>query len=173
MFKDLDGRLFEPGGVHKPVAARDRKWHTKNGKANFLVPPGLEADPDMASSAPGVLDLITLRSNDQFNTTIYGYHDRFRGVKGTRRVLFMNGKDIARLQLEDGQEVDVATQSSDAYSREAKGLRVIAYDIPEGNCAGYYPELNVLIPLWHHDDQAKVPAAKSIPVRVVKAAAKP
>ena len=170
-FRDFNKRLFEPGGVHKPLAARERKWDTKTGRANFIAPAGLEADPDIALRRSDVLDLITIRSNDQFNTTIYGYNDRFRGVKGTRMVLFMNQHDIARLQLEDGETIDLATEAGDGYAREVKGLRVVKYDIPEGNCAGYYPELNVLIPLWHHDEQAKVPAAKSIPVRVAKAGA--
>ena len=122
----------------------------------------------MASRRRDVLDLITLRSNDQFNTTIYGYDDRFRGVNGTRAVLFMNESDIKRLGPADGGPVDVTTEASDEFAREVKGLRVVKYDIPAGNCAGYYPELNVLIPLWHHDEQAKTPAAKAIPVRIAK-----
>ncbi len=169
-FADFNARLFEPRGMHTPLAARSRKWDTKTGKANFIVPPGLEADPDMASDRRDVLDLITLRSNDQFNTTIYGYDDRFRGVSGTRRILFMNGNDIERFQLKDGEEVDVVTEAADEFAREVKALRIVEYDIPAGNCAGYYPELNPLIPLWHHDSRSKTPAAKSIPVRIAKAA---
>ncbi|MDB5592901.1 FdhF/YdeP family oxidoreductase [Enterovirga sp.] len=169
-FRDFNARLFEPGGIVKPLPARDRVWETETGRANFTVPAGLEADPDTATDRRDVLDLITLRSNDQFNTTIYGYDDRFRGIDGTRMILFMSANDIARLGLEDGAEVDVATDARDEFAREVKGLRVVKYDIPEGNCAGYYPELNVLLPLWHYDEQAKTPAAKAIPVRVAKAA---
>jgi anaerobic selenocysteine-containing dehydrogenase len=169
-FKDFNARLFEPGGMVKPLPARDRVWETETGRANFTVPAGLEADPDTATDRRDVLDLITLRSNDQFNTTIYGYDDRFRGIDGTRMILFMSANDIARLGLEDGAEVDVATDARDEFAREVKGLRVVKYDIPEGNCAGYYPELNVLLPLWHYDEQAKTPAAKAIPVRVAKSA---
>jgi molybdopterin-dependent oxidoreductase alpha subunit len=169
-FRDLNARLFEPGGLEKPLAARERKWETKTGRANFIAPSGLEADPDMPARGPDILDLITLRSNDQFNTTIYGYDDRFRGVKGTRSILFMNGRDIARLGFADGEKVDVATVANDGIDRRVAGLRIVAYDIPEGNCAGYYPELNVLIPLWHYAERSKVPAAKSIPVRIAKAA---
>ena len=170
-FESFNARLFTPGGLHKPLAARARRWETETGKANFVLPPdGLEEDPDMESRGRDVLDLITLRSNDQFNTTVYGYHDRFRGVKGTRHVLFMNENDMERLQLRDGESVDVATEAADEFVRAVKGLRIVRYDIPEGNCAGYYPELNVLIPLWHHDVQAKVPAAKAIPVRIARAA---
>ena len=168
-FRDFNKRMFEPGGFYKPLAARDRKWETKTGKANFIVPPGLEADPDMPRSDRSVIDLITLRSNDQFNTTVYGYDDRFRGVKGTRQILFMNENDLARLGLADGETVDVSTDADDDVARVVRGLRVVRYDIPEGNCGGYYPEMNVLIPLWHHDEQAKTPAAKAIPVRVTPA----
>ncbi len=170
VFHDLNGRMFQPGGLHKPLAARDRKWETETGKANFTIPGGLEADPDMRSDRRDVLDLITLRSNDQFNTTIYGYDDRFRGVKGTRMILFMNASDMERLGLADGESVDLLTEAADDFAREVKGLRVIQYGIPEGNVGGYYPELNPLIPLWHHDAQAKTPAAKAIPVRIRRAA---
>ncbi|HEY0292596.1 MAG TPA: FdhF/YdeP family oxidoreductase [Hansschlegelia sp.] len=169
-FKDYNEKLFQPGGIRKPLPARERKWETKTGKANFIAPDGLEPDPDIATDRHDVLELMTLRSNDQFNTTIYGYNDRFRGVKNTREVLFMNANDIERLGLKDAENVDVATFCDDGFVREVKGLRVVSYNIPEGNCAGYYPELNVLIPLWHHEEQAKTPAAKSIPVRVTPSA---
>ena len=167
VFHDLNGRMFEPGGLAKPLPARERRWETETGKANFVVPGGLEADPDLPPRGGDVLDLITLRSNDQFNTTIYGYHDRFRGIDGTRDVLFMNRADIARLGLRDGAKAAVETVSDDGVSRRLGGLRVVAYDIPQGNCGGYYPEMNVLIPLWHHDAQSKTPAAKSIAVKVI------
>ena len=168
-FKDFNARLFEPGGIVKPLPTRERRWETETGRANFIVPTGLEADPDTATDDPSVIDLITLRSNDQFNTTIYGYDDRFRGVDGTRMILFMNADDIARFGLADGATVDVETHARDGVERRVRGLRVVRYDLPRGNCAGYYPELNPLLPLWHHDEQAKTPAAKAIPVRVVRA----
>ena len=161
--------MFEPGGIHKPLAARERRWETETGKANFTVPEGIKADPDMPLRSAEALDLITLRSNDQFNTTIYGYDDRFRGVKGTRMVLFMNAADIARLGFADAEIVDVTTVADDRV-RSVKGLRIVAYNIPPGNCAGYYPELNPLIPLWHHDEQSKTPAAKAIPVTIARSA---
>ncbi|MBE7198806.1 MAG: FdhF/YdeP family oxidoreductase [Parafilimonas terrae] len=166
VFHDLNGRMFEPGGLTKPVPARERQWQTETGKANFIVPGGLEADPDLPPRDGEILDLMTLRSNDQFNTTVYGYHDRFRGVSGTRDILFMNTADIARLGLHDGGQAAVETVADDGITRRLGGLRVVAYDIPQGNCAGYYPEMNVLLPLWHYDAQAKTPAAKSIAVRV-------
>jgi molybdopterin-dependent oxidoreductase alpha subunit len=166
LFKDFNKRLFEPGGIVKPLAARDRVWKTKSGKAEFKMPPGLEADPDMPADGHDVLSLMTLRSNGQFNTTIYREDDRFRGVKGTRMVLFMSPNDIARLELADGAMVALETVAKDGHDRRVEGLTIKRYDIPDGNVGGYYPELNVLLPLSHHDSQAHTPAAKSIPVRV-------
>ena len=169
-FQDFNARMFDPGGLPKPLPVRHRHWDTPTGKANFILPGGLEADPDMPAVGPDVLDLITLRSNDQFNTTIYGYKDRFRGIEGTRAILFMNEADLGRLGLADGDTVDVTTVADDGFARVVRGLRAVRYDIPKGNCGGYYPEMNVLIPLWHHDAQAKTPAAKAIPVRVSRTA---
>jgi molybdopterin-dependent oxidoreductase alpha subunit len=170
IFYDFNSRMWEPGGFHRPLAARERDWKTKTGKANFIVPAGLETDPDAVPADHDVLRLITLRSNDQFNTTIYGYHDRFRGIHGTRMVVLMHRNDIDRLELKVGDQVSLVTAATDGVDRRLGGLMVIAYDIPEGCCAGYYPECNVLVPLWHHAERAKVPAAKSVPVRVVKEA---
>ena len=164
-FKDFNGRLFTPGGFPRPLAARERKWKTKSGKATFIVPEGLDEDPDEVKRGD-VLQLITLRSNDQFNTTVYGYDDRFRGIKGTRMVLLMNTREIARFGLTDGQEVALAAFTKDNVAREVTGFRIHAYDIPDGCCGGYYPECNPLIPLWHHAERSKVPAAKSVPVLI-------
>jgi len=165
-FKDFNARMWTPGGFRRPLPATTRDWKTDTGKANFIVPRGLSADPDTEQDDPEVMRLITMRSNDQFNTTIYGYDDRFRGVKGTRMVLFMNRADIARLGFRDAQTVDLVGATSDGIAREVKGFRVLAYDIPLGCLGGYYPECNPLIPLWHHGERSKVPAAKSVPVRV-------
>ncbi|HEY1259860.1 MAG TPA: FdhF/YdeP family oxidoreductase [Stellaceae bacterium] len=166
-FHELNARMWQPGGFHRRVSARHREWQTKTGKANFIAPKGLAEDPDTAGGDRGVLQLITLRSNDQFNTTIYSYHDRFRGVHGTRMVVLMHRNDIARLGLHEGEQVSLVTAADDGVDRRLHGLAVVAYDIPEGCCAGYYPECNVLVPLWHHAERAKVPAAKSVPVRIV------
>jgi hypothetical protein len=140
----------------------------KDRQANFTVPAGIETDPDSAAADHDVLRLITLRSNDQFNTTIYGYHDRFRGIHGTRMVVLMHRNDIDRLELREGERVSLVTVANDGGDRRLSGLTVVAYDIAEGCCAGYYPECNVLVPLWHHAERAKVPAAKSVQVRIVR-----
>jgi len=111
---------------------------------------------------------MTLRSNDQFNTTVYGYDDRFRGIHGTRAVILMNRNDIVRLGLAEGDRIEAITVVDDGVHRAVSPLRVTPYDIPEGCCAGYYPECNALLPVWHHAERSKVPAAKSIPVRLRK-----
>jgi molybdopterin-dependent oxidoreductase alpha subunit len=167
-FRDFTARMFTPGGFARPLGARHREWKTPTGKANFIVPTGLHANPDAPADGVDVLQLITLRSNDQFNTTIYSDNDRYRGVKGTRRVLFMNPRDTERLGFADGDVVSVATAVDDGVERRIDGLRVMLYDIPAGCCGAYYPECNPLLPLWHHAERAKVPAGKSIPVRILR-----
>ena len=168
IFHGINERMWQPGGFHRPLGARHREWKTKTGKANFITPKQLDADPDAMPSGRDVLRLITLRSNDQFNTTVYGYNDRFRGIHGTRMVVLMHRNDIDRLRLQEGDRVTLVTAADDGIDRRLGGLTVIAYDIPEGCCAGYYPECNVLVPLWHHAERAKVPAAKSVPVRIFR-----
>jgi len=166
IFHDFNQRLEAPGGFARPLPARERVWKTESGKAVFSMPEALSA-AFPGDGGKDVMRLITLRSNDQFNTTVYGMDDRFRGVEGTRMVLFMHADDIARLGLEDGSEVGLGSAAGDGFVRELHGLRVVAYDIPRGSVAAYYPECNPLIPLWQHADENKVPAAKSVPVRVV------
>ena len=171
IFHDYERRMWQPGGFHRPLGARRRVWKTKTGKANFIRPKGLDEDKDMPEAGHDVLRMITLRSNDQFNTTVYGYHDRFRGIHGTRMVVLMNRDDIDRLGLREGDQVTVATSSDrDACKREISGMRVTPYNIPTGCIGAYYPEANVLLPVWHYAEGSKVPAAKSIPVTVRKAA---
>ncbi|UHC19890.1 molybdopterin-dependent oxidoreductase (plasmid) [Methylobacterium currus] len=165
-FNDFNARMWQPGGFRRPIPAAGRVWRTPTGKAHFVTPRGLSADPDTEQADPEVMRLITMRSNDQFNTTIYGYDDRFRGVKGTRMVLFMNRRDIERLGLRDAQTVDLVGATDDGVERRVTGFRVVAYDVPEGCLGGYHPECNPLIPLWHHAERSKVPAAKSVPVRI-------
>jgi molybdopterin-dependent oxidoreductase alpha subunit len=173
-FKDFNKRLFVPGGFPRPVPARQRQWKTKNGKANFKVPRAHHADGfDDPRVQPGALRLITLRSNDQFNTTVYGYDDRFRGIQGTRDILFMNAADIERLGLAEADIISLRSAADDGIERRKDGLRIVPYAIPAGCVGGYYPELNVLVPLWHHAEGSKVPASKSVPVFIESAMASP
>jgi molybdopterin-dependent oxidoreductase alpha subunit len=169
-FKNFNERLFQPGGIPRPLPARERNWVTKSGKANFITPARLFPEMPDAAAAADVLHLASLRSNDQFNTTIYGYTDRFRGIDGTRQVIFMNESDIARLGFEAGDMVDLVTALEPEVERKVFGFRIVAYGIPEGCCAAYYPETNPLFPLAHHSPKAKTPAYKLLPVRVVRSA---
>jgi anaerobic selenocysteine-containing dehydrogenase len=121
----------------------------------------------MEEREPGALRLMTLRSDSQFNTTIYSLDDRFRGIKGTRMVILMNRADMALHSLQEHDKVTLQTIVDDGIDRRVDGLRIVPYDIPRGCIAGYYPECNPLLPLWHYAKESKVPAAKSIPVRVV------
>jgi len=171
IFHDFNVRMMEPGGFHRPLGASQRRWDTETGKANFINPPELAAAPDTEEGGHerhDVLQMMTLRSNDQFNTTVYGYDDRFRGIHGTRAVIMMNRNDIVRLGLAEGDQIEAVTEVDDGVHRSVGPLRVTPYNIPEGCCAGYYPECNVLLPVWHHAKRSKVPAAKSIPVRLRK-----
>ena len=166
IFHDFNARMWQPGGFHRPLAARERKWNTKTGKANFIIPKSLATDIDTPPDARDIVQLMTLRSNSQFNTTIYNYDDRFRGIFGSRHVVLMHANDIDRFGLKEGSLVTLSTAVDDGVERMVGGLRVVRYDIPEGCIAGYYPECNPLLPLWHHEEKSKTPAAKSIPVRV-------
>ncbi|MDR3414323.1 MAG: hypothetical protein P4L87_25745 [Formivibrio sp.] len=113
--------------------------------------------------------MMTLRSNDPFNTTIYGYNDRFRGIKGTRMVVLMNRNDMLRMNIEEGETLGLATKWHDGVARQMSGFRATGYDVPEGCCATYYPEANALLPLSHYVHGSFTPAAKSIPVEISKA----
>lgn len=166
MFRDFNRRLDTPGGFPRPVAARHREWETETGKANFKLPhslfAGFPSDEDN-----DVLRLITLRSHDQFNTTVYGYDDRLRGIHKSRMIVMMNRDDRIRLGIEENAFIGLQTVADDGIARAIRNLQVIDYDIPSGTCASYFPECNVLIPLSHHEKDAKTPAAKSIPVKVL------
>ena len=164
-FHDFEERMFTPGGFYRGNSARERVWKTESGKAEFTVPRSLSGTniPD----APGRLRLVTLRSNDQFNTTIYGYDDRFRGISGTRDVVLMNPKEIEKAGLHKGQVVTLVGDSDDGIDRRVAGLKVVPFDLPDGCIAGYYPELNPLVPLNWHDHGSQTPAAKAVPVRIV------
>lgn len=164
-FHDFNKRVFTPGGFYRGNSARERIWKTQSGRAEFTIPKHLSATG--FEDAAGRYRLITLRSNDQFNTTIYGYSDRLRGIEGTRSVLLMNPQEINAAGLKSGQVVGLETDAGDGRKRYVGGLTVTPFDLPDGCLGGYYPELTPLIPLSHHDQQSKTPAAKAVPVRIV------
>jgi molybdopterin-dependent oxidoreductase alpha subunit len=164
-FADFNERVFTPGGFYRGNPARERIWKTESKKAQFTEPKRLNAMG--VDDKEGRFRLMTLRSNDQFNTTIYGYSDRLRGIEGTRDVLLMNPEDIASSGLSEGQVVRLASDADDGVERQVGGLKVTPFLLPRGCIGAYYPEMNPLIPLWYHDQDSKTPAAKGVPVRII------
>ncbi|MFE2351465.1 FdhF/YdeP family oxidoreductase [Kitasatospora cineracea] len=161
-FDDYNARVRRPGGFALPHAPRDsRTFPTATGKANFTV------NPLTAPEVPaGRLLLQTLRSHDQYNTTVYGLDDRYRGITGGRRVVLVNPADAAELGLADGQFVDLVGEWSDGAERRAPHFRVVHYPVARGGAAAYYPETNVLVPLDSTADISNTPTSKSVLVRL-------
>ncbi len=164
IYTGFNERIQQPHGFHLDIPPRRRVWPTPNSKANILVMPGLDVDDPVHD--PDMLRLATVRSHDQYNTTIYSYNDRYRGVYNDRMVLFMNIEDRLARGLEKEALVSLETISGDGVQRRIEGLTVLDYPMPRGALAGYYPELNPLLPLDYYDRISGTPAAKSIPVRV-------
>jgi molybdopterin-dependent oxidoreductase alpha subunit len=166
-FKDYNERIRKPGGFHLGVASRDRVWKTASGLAEFKIHPIPRHEArEYAERLYGdrVLTLMTTRSHDQYNTTIYGMDDRYRGVYGQRRVVFANKMDIERLGFQAGDWVDMKSVWSDGSERRADRFLLVEYEIPQGCLGSYYPETNPLVPLESFADKARTPTSKSIPV---------
>ena len=164
-FADFNARIQHPGGFRLYVAASEREWLTPNKKANFLVYSGLEEDPPRDNA----LTLTTIRSHDQYNTTMYGLNDRYRGITGRRDVIFVNENDLSKRGLSHGDLVDVTVDtpaSSGLSERIMRRLTAVAYKIAEGSVATYYPEANVLVALDHYDAKSGTPSYKSTPVQI-------
>ena len=170
-FEQFNERVRRPEGFGLPHPPRDeRRFPTSDGRALFsvtLVEPHTSSTPTTATKVPGadVLMLQTLRSHDQYNTTIYGHDDRYRGITGDRHIIMVNPADIVRLGCVEGEVVDIVT-ALPGPERRARGYRIVSYPTPAGCAAAYYPETNVLIPLNHHGKDAQTPAAKAIPIRI-------
>ncbi|MET9623207.1 FdhF/YdeP family oxidoreductase [Streptomyces sp. NPDC006464] len=162
-FTDFNARLARnPGGFALPHAPRDeRRFPTATGKANFTAAP-----VEYPRVPEGRLLLQTLRSHDQYNTTIYGLDDRYRGIKGGRRVVLVHPEDAAALGLADGAYADLVGEWTDGSERRAPGFRVVHYPTARGCAAAYYPETNVLVPLESTADVSNTPASKSVIVRL-------
>ena len=170
IFHDFNQRVREPGGFRLYVGASVRDWG-EGGKARFLVSPGL--NQDLRLQGEGVLTLTTVRSHDQYNTTIYGYSDRYRGVEGRRDVVFMSADDLRERGLAHGDRIDIESclaSAEDPGVRAVRGFTAVQYDLPRGSVAMYFPEGNVLVPLDCHDANSGTPGYKSIPVRIRAAA---
>ncbi|MGW8453027.1 FdhF/YdeP family oxidoreductase [Streptomyces niveus] len=160
-FEDFNERVAVPGGFQLPHAPRDeRRFPTATGKANFTAAP--VEYPELPT---GRLLLQTLRSHDQYNTTIYGLDDRYRGIRNGRRVVLVNPEDARQLGLADGSYTDLVSEWRDGVERRARGFRVVHYPTARGCAAAYYPETNVLVPLDSTADTSNTPASKSVVVR--------
>ena len=164
LFHDFNQRIRQPGGFHLSVPPRDRVWNTPTGRANFLMFEGVGEDPPIKDDQ--MLRLATIRSHDQYNTTIYSLNDRYRGVFGGRMVVFMNSDDMADRKIAPDTLIEIESIVHDGQRRRVSGFKVRPYNIPRGSIAAYYPETNPLLPLSHCDPKSKTPAAKSIPVLV-------
>ena len=141
---------------------RDRReFPTPSGLAEFTT-----NDLHVLRVPPGRLLLQTIRSHDQFNTTVYGMDDRYRGIKGGRRVVFVNPDDLAAVGLHDGDTVDLVSEWVDEVERRAEAFRVVAYPTARGCAAAYFPETNVLVPLDSVAETSNTPTSKSIVVRL-------
>ncbi|MFC7450799.1 FdhF/YdeP family oxidoreductase [Rhodococcus daqingensis] len=164
--ENYNERVRQPDGFQLPHPPRDRReFPTSTGKANFSASP-LQWLP----TPPGRLILQTLRSHDQYNTTIYGLDDRYRGVKGGRRVIFVSAADLTELGLVDGAAVDIVSEWTGPdgvlQERRVRDFRAVEYSTPKGNAAAYYPETNPLIPLDHVAAKSNTPVSKAVLVRL-------
>jgi molybdopterin-dependent oxidoreductase alpha subunit len=161
-FEDMKARVRRPGGFTLQSGARTRLFETPTGRARF----SLHAVPKSAL-APGQLLLTTLRSHDQFNTTIYGDDDRYRGIRGGRRVVLLHPDDMKERGLAADEEVNL-TSHFEGETRTLEGFRVVAYDLPRGCAGAYYPEANALVPLRSVAEKSRTPSYKSVPITVAR-----
>ncbi|WP_045855309.1 FdhF/YdeP family oxidoreductase [Raoultella terrigena] len=162
-FENYNQRIRHPGGFRMPLPPTERVWPTPTGKAMFSVFHGVHENVQV--DGEDVMRLVTLRSHDQYNTTIYALDDRYRGVFGRRDVLFMNEQDMANMGLEHGDRVDISTALPDSHQR-LEDITVVAYSIASGTVGAYYPEANVLVPLNYLDQESGTPSYKSVPIRL-------
>lgn len=166
-FTDYEKRLDHPGGFRLPHGPHDvRTFQTDNEKAMFT-----RTELWWPKTPPGRLLLQTLRSHDQFNTTVYGKDDRYRGITGGRYVVFVNEQDLIELGFNDGDMVDMVSEWQDGSERRAAGYRVVRYETPRGCAAAYFPEANVLVPLDSTASDSNTPVYKSVVIRLEPAAA--
>jgi anaerobic selenocysteine-containing dehydrogenase len=164
-FEDFNARARHPHGFRIRQLARDRVFQTPSGRAEFSLAPL----PDDVDPGEGRLVLATVRSHDQFNTTIYSNDDRYRGLKGLRTVIFMNENDMRDRGIAQFDLVDVKSFSRDGSERSVHGYRAIPYEVPRGCAAGYMPELNVLCGIADFSSQSEQPLTKQLFVEITPA----
>lgn len=166
-FDRFEERIQDKGGFQLPLAPRQREFNVEGGRARFSVHP-----LEYPACPPGRLLLQTIRSHDQYNTTIYGLDDHYRGIKNGRHVVFVNPSDLAALGLRDEQMVDIVSEwrgvdgGSELTERRAEEFRIVAYPTARGCAAAYFPEANVLIPLDSTARGSNTPTSKSVVVRL-------
>jgi molybdopterin-dependent oxidoreductase alpha subunit len=161
-FENYNQRVRVPGGFYLPNSKRERKFNTPTAKAHFNI-----AHVSVAVIADDELVMMTIRSHDQFNTTIYGLNDRYRGIYNERRVVLMNQMDMNNASLKDGDTVNILN-FTDGKRRIAKNFIVVAYPIPQKCCATYFPEANILVPLSSVADKSNTPCSKQVIVKIEK-----
>jgi anaerobic selenocysteine-containing dehydrogenase len=159
-FDDYNRRVRASGGFYLPNLAREGVFKTSTDRANFTV-----HELPRNELGPGQFLMMTVRSHDQFNTTIYGLDDRYRGVHGERRVVFLNSEDVREQGLSAGQVVDLLSHF-DGEERTARRFIVVPYPIPRRCAATYFPETNVLVPVRSVADKSNTPASKSVVISV-------
>ena len=164
-FEGFNAKVREQGGFRIPQSARERRFATASGRAEFSHAPLPDAVPP-----EGRLILGTMRSHDQWNTTIYSNDDRYRGVRNLRTLVFMNAADMRDRGVGELDLVDITSFGRDGSTRAVYGYRALAYDIPRGNAAGYMPELNVLVPVNDFSGQSDQPLLKHVVVEIARAA---
>jgi molybdopterin-dependent oxidoreductase alpha subunit len=163
-FHDFNERIRVPGGFRLPLPPTERIWNTPTRRAQFIPLHGVQEDPALADHS--VLKLATIRSHDQYNTTIYGMDDRYRGVFGRRDVVFMNAEDLAERGINEGDELVVETAFGGREERRLTRVIAVIFNISRGSVATYYPEGNGLVPLDYFDEASGTPSYKSVPVRI-------
>ena len=161
-FDNYNSRVRNPEGFYLPNVARDRTFNKKDGKAKFTV-----NELSVHQLQDDEYLMMTVRSHDQYNTTIYGLNDRYRGIENGRRVIFMNREDIRKANLKQGDKVDISSHY-DGKTRIAKLFTIVPFDIPKGNTATYFPETNVLVPHNNYARKSHTPVYKSIVVKIEK-----
>ncbi len=159
-FQNYNSRLRIPGGFALPNSTRVGQFNTSSKKAHFQV-----AKLEFTKPKPGTLVMMTIRSHDQFNTTLYGLNDRYRGIFNERRVLLLNPEDISDLGFKPGEKVTLIGEEFGS-KRVALGFILVAYNIPRGCCASYFPETNVLVPLDKVARKSNTPVSKNIVIRL-------
>jgi anaerobic selenocysteine-containing dehydrogenase len=159
-FENYNDRVSQPGGFYLPNPAKRRVWDTPERKAVFSAGPIGIFEP-----APGRLVLQTLRSHDQFNTTVYGPDDRYRGISDARRIILVNPEDLSERGIKPGTKVEI-TSFWEGGTRTAKRFIALPYEMPRGSAAAYFPEANVLVPIGSQAEGSGTPTSKSVEIDI-------